>query len=160
MAGAGGGVGRFFVVGIKGLLTFTWHGRPVMPSRIQVMVYHHDRDPPHFHAQRPGADVGSRFLRQRRQRTDPGTTAVGQRWTSLPSKRRSSPPKRGGAASLGVDPSGGRSRNDLLAVLVDRGQLQIHEMLTAFVTDSLDRRGRLQRVARPHLVGEADAEFR
>jgi hypothetical protein len=28
-----------------------------LPARIQVIFYHNDHDPPHFHAERPAADV-------------------------------------------------------------------------------------------------------
>jgi hypothetical protein len=63
VAGIGGRIAAFFFASVNGLLTFAWHDRRIMPTvarlpgRIQVIFFHNDHDPPHFHVERPGADV-------------------------------------------------------------------------------------------------------
>ena len=54
-----------------------------------------------------------------------------------------------------LHPSRRRTVQDLLAVLVDRGHREIHQLDAALLADGFHGRGRVQRVARPDLVGEA-----
>src|SRR6185437_757607 len=66
----------------------------------------------------------------------------------------------GSAEQLRVDARSRRTRNDLLAILIGRGNGQVHVVLPAFVAQRCHRRFRIERVTRPDLVGEAHAELR
>ena len=61
--------------------------------------------------------------------------------------------------ALRIHPCGRVAHHHFPAVLIDGRDGEVDEMLTVLVPDRGDGRGRIQGVARPHLVGESYAEF-